>query len=358
MHTPFLVNLNILVVDNDVEQRELLCDFCHNHGGKYYSSRNVSRAIDLIEYNQFDVALCEIFLNGDGSGFDLLKQIKIIDPDLTVILVTAKTREHLIEKIIQENVYALLMKPYVLFSLGLMLLQASRNTKERRKNSYIARNLKLKIDSVSDEKNKIFINTLSSLSAALDQKDEYTKDHSEEVGKISEKICNIYNGTGEFAKLVSTAGRLHDIGKIGIKDEILLKQGKLTAEEFAIIRTHPENSYKIVKPVDRTGRISEYVLHHHERWDGNGYPHKLKEKEIPSGSRILAVADAFNALTSNRPYREAKNLDYALDMILKGKGSHFDPDIVDILYELICNGEVTIKDWDKKKVIIPSPLIS
>lgn len=349
MHTQFLVNLRVLVVENDEIQRELLKEFCDLHGAKHSTSVNVSQSVELIESNQFDVALCDIFLNGDGSGFDLFDHIQRIDPDLTTIFITGHLRDEVTREIIQKDVYALLTKPYDMTSLGLLLLQAARNTRNNRRNRYVANNLKSKIEIIQKDKNKIFINTLTSLSAALEQKDEYTKDHSEKVGELAGKICWEYTYNKSFIADVITAGKLHDIGKIGIRDEILFKRDALTAEEYAIIKLHPENSYRIVKPVDIAGKISEFVLHHHERWDGQGgYPHNLKEKGIPIGARILAVADTFDALTSNRPYRIAKDREYALNVILEGRGKQFDPEIVDIIHKLIRTGKIDSTDWMNK----------
>jgi HD-GYP domain-containing protein (c-di-GMP phosphodiesterase class II) len=333
-------------VENDEIQRDLLCEFCQIHGSQCFTSKNVSQSIELIEANQFDVALCDIFLNGDGTGFDLFDQIQEIDPDLTTIFATGQLRDEVTHEIIQKDVYALLTKPYDMTSLGLLLLQAARNTRNNRRNKYVANNLKSKIEAIQKDKNKIFINTLTSLSAALEQKDEYTQDHSEKVGKLAGMICWEYTYNKTFIEEVISAGKLHDIGKIGIRDEILFKKGPLTDDEYLIIKQHPENSYRIVKPVDTVGKISEYVLHHHERWDGEGgYPHNLKEKGIPVGSRILAVADTFDALTSSRPYRNAKDRDFALNVIIEGSGKQFDPEIVEIMYKLIRTGKIDSTDW-------------
>lgn len=349
MHTQFLVNLKILVVENDPVQSDLLKEFCQVHGAICVTTKNVTTSIETLENNQFDVALCDIFLNGDGTGFDLYDHIQVMDPDLMTIFITGQYQEDISDKIIQKDAYALIRKPYDLASLGLMLLQAARNTKNNRRNRYVASNLKTKIENIQKEKNKIFINTLYSLSTALEQKDEYTKNHSEKVGELAGKICWEYTYNKTFIEDVITAGKLHDIGKIGLRDEILFKKGPLTDEEFATIKLHPENSYKIVKPVDTIGRISDYVLHHHERWDGNGgYPHNLKEKAIPTGARILTVADTFDALTSSRPYRSAHDREYALGVLVEGSGKQFDPEIVDILYKLIKSGKIDSKDWMSK----------
>lgn len=352
MNIPYLVNLKVLIVENDETQTNLLNTFCETQGAFCDTSKNVSKSIELIESNQYDVALCDIFLNGDGSGFDLFDQIKKIDPDLTTIFITGYMEEVSTEELIKKEAYALLIKPYDWTSLGLLLLQAARSTRNNRRNRYIADNLKNKIDIIQRDKDKTFINTLTSLSAALEQKDEYTRDHSEKVGELAGKIAWEYSYNMKFIEDVVNAGKLHDIGKIGIRDEILFKKGTLTGEEFNLIKQHPQNGYRIVKPVDSTGKISAYVLHHHERWDGKGgYPHNLKENGIPLGARILSVADTYDALTSSRPYRDAKDREFAVNVIMTNKGKQFDPEIADIFYKIVRSGKIDSKDWINRSPI-------
>ena len=339
-HTLFLTNLTILVVDDEVAQQMFFNEFISIHNGQCKTTDSTAQALKLVENFPFDAAIIDVCLNGEGSGIDLMDQIKAIDPDLTVILVTGHDIDKFVQAIITKDAYAILTKPYDLNTLALMILQASKNTKSFRKNRYASNNLRQQIKSIRNDREKIFINTLLSLTNALEQKDNYTKNHSEMVGQLAEKICWEYTDNEIVIDDVIIAGKLHDIGKIGIRDDILFKKDKLTPEEFEEIKKHPEMSYKIIKPVDNSGKISSYVLHHHEQWNGLGYPHKLKEKGIPTGARILAVADTFNALTSNRPYREAKDKEFALQTLIDGKNIQFDADIVEILYKLIRNGRI------------------
>lgn len=334
-HSQFLMNLSILVVDDNEEVLGTFKIFINQHGGSCHCVKHAFEAISLIETHQFDAALCDICLHNDNTGFDFVDQAKQIDPELTIILVTGYTIEQFIPKIIEKRIYSFLKKPFDFATLGILILQASKTTKEFRKNTHITENLHTKITHIQKEKNMIFFNTLTSLSNALEQKDEYTKNHSEIVSSISEKICLEYSDNKSFTEDVVIAARLHDIGKIGIHDNILFKRDKLSEDEYEIIKKHSEMSYKIIKPVDSIGKISEYVLHHHERWNGEGYPHKLKEEGIPKGSRILAVADTFNALTSSRPYRKAQDLDFTLNVLFEGKSKLFDPEIVQILFTLV-----------------------
>jgi putative two-component system response regulator len=338
-HTLFLTNLSILVVDDEQEQLNKLKDFIIAHGGAVYITDSLTKAFDLIETHQFDVCLCDIISNGINT-FDFTEELKATDPDLTVILMCSIPDENIVDKVLRKNIYTLLTKPCDTLSLGLLLLQASRNTRNARRNQHVANNLRAKLERIQLEKEKIFFQTLQSLSCALEQKDEYTRNHSEMVGQIAEKICLEYSTNSEFIEDVVIAGRLHDIGKIGIKDNILFAKRALTDEEYELIKKHPQMSYEIIKPVDNDGKISSYVLHHHERWNGEGYPHRLKEKGIPAGARVLAVADTYNALVSNRPYREAKDADFALEILFDGASILFDPEIVEIMHRLVRVGKV------------------
>jgi putative two-component system response regulator len=341
-HSSFLMNLTILVVDDHEDILEILKNFILMHGGIAHTTSKFGQVQHLVETHQFDAAVIDILLDGGGSGFELVDKISQIDPELTVILMTGKSIENMVHEIIKKNIYAVTVKPFNMLSLGLLLLQASRNTRNLRRNRYISTNLRGKINKIQLERDKIFLNTLLSLSNALEQKDGYTRNHSEVVGDLSEKIGLEYSTNEEFIEDVGIAGRLHDIGKIGIKDDILFKEGPLTDEEYEIVKKHPEMSYKIIKPVDTKGDISSLILHHHERWNGEGYPHRLKEKGIPAGARILAVSDTFNALLSNRPYRKARDLEFALQVLHDGSAILFDPEIVEIIHKLVRIGRIVL----------------
>ena len=271
-----LINELVLVVDDDPTMRDLIQQYVEHSGGRCHRASSALDAIPLVESNQYDVAILDVCLNGDGSGLDLLDKIKIIDNTLTIILVTGYDIKKFLDTIVIRDIYALITKPLNFESFSLLLLQGSRATRLSRKNKYVSDRLKSSIRSIRSEKDQMFTQTLLSLSFALEQKDEYTKNHSEKVGDISYKLALEITDNELLREDIRIAGRLHDIGKIGIKDEILFKPGKLDDSEYEIIKKHPEMSYKIIRPVDSYNDISSMVLHHHERWDGGGYPHGLK----------------------------------------------------------------------------------
>ncbi|MFC0186889.1 diguanylate cyclase [Fictibacillus aquaticus] len=180
------------------------------------------------------------------------------------------------------------------------------------------------------------LNTIVSLARAVEVKDSYTHSHSEMVSRYASAIASTMGLPDEEVKKVSVAGLLHDVGKVGIPDSILNKEGKLTDEEYEIMKDHPVLGFNILSSVEEFQDILSYVLYHHERPDGRGYPEQLREEEIPLGARIIAVADAFHSMVSQRPYRKKPlTIDMAIEELKRGRGSQFDKDVVDLFLPII-----------------------
>lgn len=192
-----------------------------------------------------------------------------------------------------------------------------------------------------------FVGTIRSLAETIDAKDPYTRGHSERVSLYSEAIARGLELKGEELQTIRYAGYLHDVGKIGIPDAILTKPGKLTLEEFKIIKRHPVLSERILKPVGFPFPVQPIVRHHHERYDGKGYPDGLAGEEIPLGARILFVADAYEAMTSDRPYRKALSVERALQELANNKGTQFDPRVVDAFIKIIRAGNSNYRQMRK-----------
>jgi putative nucleotidyltransferase with HDIG domain len=175
-----------------------------------------------------------------------------------------------------------------------------------------------------------YIRTIKALAIAVDAKDTYTHGHSENVMNIAEEIAREMDLDEKTIGIIRDAGLLHDIGKIGIPGYILNKPGPLTYEEFnGIMKTHSALGANIVKDVPFLQGLYKLILHHHEHYDGNGYPDGIKGEQIPLGARILHVADAFEAMTSNRPYRHSLGEVEALKRLVDAKSTHFDPAVID-----------------------------
>jgi len=203
---------------------------------------------------------------------------------------------------------------------------------------------------------KIYLSTIRVLTAALDAKDSYTQGHSMRVTEYSMAIAEELKLPEVERERIEYAGLLHDIGKIGISDYILCKPGKLTEEEFQIIKSHPVTGAKIIEPVEFLKDKVPLVRHHHEKFDGSGYPDGLKGKEIPLGARIIAVSDAFDAMTSTRAYRSNLPYEDALNEIKKNKGRQFDPEIADAFIRVFFKRfkedfDIRISTFKKQKIV-------
>ncbi|MBS4214607.1 HD-GYP domain-containing protein [Neobacillus rhizophilus] len=180
------------------------------------------------------------------------------------------------------------------------------------------------------------LDIITSLVKALDSRDPYTYDHSENVSRYAMQIAEKMNLSKDVCQIIRTGGLLHDIGKIGIPEQILTKPMELTDDEYKIIKSHPVIGYDMLKHVKRFEKNGtlDIVLYHHERFDGNGYPAGLKGNEIPLYARIIAVADTFDAMMSRRVYRNEFDLEHTLHVIRQNKGTQFDPQVVDAFLSL------------------------
>jgi putative nucleotidyltransferase with HDIG domain len=175
---------------------------------------------------------------------------------------------------------------------------------------------------------ELFAGVVRAMSSAIDAKDPYTRGHSDRVARVSVRLCQELGCDQETIRTVYLAGLLHDVGKIGIDDNVLRKPGKLTDAEYEHIKSHVEIGYRILRGLKKMGHLLPIVLHHHESWDGKGYPYGLTGTNIPYLARIVAVADAFDAMSSDRPYRKGMP-DEKLDAIFQaGAGKQWDPDVV------------------------------
>jgi HD-GYP domain-containing protein (c-di-GMP phosphodiesterase class II) len=171
--------------------------------------------------------------------------------------------------------------------------------------------------------------TVETLADIVDMRDHYTFEHSKRVAEMARDLAMAMKLGADEAEQIYVAARVHDVGKIGIKGQILLKEGKLTEDEWREMSSHPEVGAKLVSKLPEFRKGRELILSHHERYDGKGYPRALRGEEIPLGARIITVVDSFDAMTSNRSYRTARDPEYVLAELAKGRGTQFDPRVVD-----------------------------
>jgi HD-GYP domain-containing protein (c-di-GMP phosphodiesterase class II) len=201
--------------------------------------------------------------------------------------------------------------------------------------SYIAR-----LKQAAEENRELFLGSIRMLAAAIDEKDPYTRGHSDRVAKYSVMVGQQLGLSAEELDRLRISALLHDVGKIGVDDRVLKKPGALTAEEYQIMKQHPSKGANIMRPVAQLKEMLPGIELHHEHVDGKGYPYGLKGDEIPLMARIISVSDTLDAITTNRPYQSAREIDTALEVIRKAAGSKFDPNVVGALEAVVQSGKL------------------
>ena len=198
--------------------------------------------------------------------------------------------------------------------------------------------------------------TILAIAKTVDAKDENTSQHSQRVSEYSVMIARELGFTEDECENLRKAALLHDIGKIGIPDRVLNKPGRLDEKEYAIMKSHVTRGAEILKDFTLVDHAIDGTLYHHERYDGTGYPQGLSGEDIPLYGRIIGVADAFDAMTANRVYRKQLDFDYVINELKKGKGTQFDPQMVDIMLKLIEDGSIDVDALYNKKDIVKNIL--
>jgi len=206
----------------------------------------------------------------------------------------------------------------------------------------------------AQQNRELFIGSMRAFVAAIDAKDPYTRGHSERVAAFSRTIARYLQLPEETQHKIWISGLLHDVGKIGVEDQVLLKEGKLTAEEFEKMKMHTVIGAEIMTPIEQLREMVPGIRSHHEAWNGRGYPDGLKGEQIPLYGRIIGVADTFDAITTNRPYQQAYSLDYAVETIKKLTGSRFDAKIVTAFLRAFEAGEIRPRPSRADSQVIPA----
>lgn len=331
---------SILVVDDESFIREIICRKLSGSGFACEAAPNAEDALAKISQNNYDCVLSDIHMPG-MSGVDLLREIKLKHQDLAVILVTGAPDIDAALEAMRLGAYDHLSKPLNLAALEITVDRALEKKRLVEENREYQRNLESmvkertkQLSDANEDLRRLFTGSIKALAQALEAKDEYTQGHSARVAEESVNIAKYLSLPDTDVQRMWLAGYLHDIGKIGIKEAVLNKPGKLDEEEWHLIQQHPVVAGKILGPISELSDIIDIIVHHHERYDGSGYPDGIEGGSIPLGARILTVADAYDALTSRRPYREALSSEEALRILGECSGTQFDPVIMRAFLDL------------------------
>ncbi len=319
---------NILVVDDELGVRESLRMILSDNYNVLLAE-NGRECLNIVKNTeQLDLVILDIKMP-DINGIDVLKQIKEINPFLPVIIITGVGTHDVAIDSLKYGALDLIVKPVSVYTITDTVKWAlAQNTNKFKKK-------KTTFPSIEEILYEEYFSTLMMLSKIIEAKDSYTERHSERVTKYAVALAKAIGLPNEKIEVIRQSSLIHDIGKVGISDLILAKSGTLTPQERTIIEKHPVIGSEILKPLKLFRIELSIVRHHHERYDGKGYPDKLKEKEIPLYARIVAISDAYDAMTTDRPYRNALSYDEVINEFKKHRGTQFDPELTDVFIELI-----------------------
>lgn len=299
----------ILVVDDSKVSAEMISHALIKNSHNVILASSGEAAYELALKEKPEIVITDVEMPG-MNGYDLVKRLREVPElkDISVIMMSSRDRKSDIKKSEKLGVARYFIKPFDIEKLVIVVEQ-----------------LLLEKYNIYKKEYEYMLSTIKALVTALEARDEYTKGHTFRVSKYSLMLGSEMGLTSFELDKLEIAANLHDIGKIGVRDDILLKPGKLSDEEYAKIQEHAVIGAEILRPLNSLSDVVPLILFHHERWDGNGYPTMISGTDIPLGARIIAIADTFDAITSDRPYRKALLESKALEIIKENIGTQFCP---------------------------------
>jgi len=330
----------ILVVDDETPVRTMIAAALERQGYDIELASGGLEALETVELNNFNLVLTDIVMQ-DVNGIALLERIHALQPNLPVVMVTAVHDISVAIDSMRRGAYDYLLKP---FEREQLLSTVERAINHRRAleetESYhqsleemVRARTEMLRHAMEDLEHSYDV-TLEALGDALDLKDSETEGHSKRVTAYAIALARAMAIPPEEIKIIARGAFLHDVGKMAIPDEILRKPGKLSERERELMREHCARGYQMLRKIPFLTGAAEIVFCHQEHYDGSGYPNGLRGREIPIGARIFAVADTLDAITSDRPYRQASDFDSAREEILRCSGTQFDPAVVEVFLKI------------------------
>ena len=325
--------VTLLVVDDEEGIRNALRKFLVQQGYEVATAATGEQALDLLKRQKISGMLLDVNLPG-MNGVDLVPKVMELEPNIALLMLTAVNDATSAALCMQRGALDYLIKPIDLSHLGHAITHALQRRHTVLQGQQIDRRLKEEVALRAAERRaeqanleRISVATLEALVNALEAKDPYLRGHSARVADLSAMVAAQLGRRDEEVEAVRTGGRLHDIGKIGIREEILNKQGPLTDDEYEHVKQHVLVGSQILAPLVHLREVISFVRSHHERWDGFGYPDRLVAEAIPFGARIIGAVEIFDALTTARPYQEKMPPDLAVERMRDLVGTALDPEV-------------------------------
>lgn len=313
----------ILVVDDDQSIRDIVRQIMERAGYNILTAENGAEALKLLNQNSIGLVITDVRMP-EISGVELMEIIKE-KFDTDVIVMTGFAEDFTYEKIMKRGASDFLKKPMNPNELLVRVQHVLTDRSHKKERNQVRKELVSSLDKL----NRVLGQTVSALTLTVEMRDPYTAGHQERVSRLAAAVAHEMGFSEDHTESIRTAGLVHDIGKICVPSEILSKPGRLLAAEFDLIKNHSQIGYEILNGVEFTLPIAEITLQHHERMNGKGYPGGIAGQDIPIESRILAVSDVVEAMSSHRPYRAALGMAPALEEIKKNRKKLYDSEVVD-----------------------------
>ncbi len=355
----------ILIVDDDESVRDVISVLLNEEGYRCAVAYGADMALELLQAEETPLVISDMKMPGK-DGLWLLEHLRQSYPDTSVIMLTGYGDTEAAVDCLRRGAVDYLLKPPKLTDL----IRAIERALAKRRIELARKRYQKKLErKVRDRTTELraalrdisftYQNTLLALVAALDAREHETSDHSQRVVKYTTAIGAKMGISGTELEEIGRGALLHDIGKIGVPDAVLLKPGKLTQDEWTEMRKHPDIGYQMIQAIPFLSTPAKIVLSHQEKWDGTGYPRKQERQEIPVGARIFSVADTLDAMTSDRPYRKGTSFANAIEEIARCKNTQFDPEVVKAFLDIGEGGLLKIKqDMQAQKLGLSAPPVS
>jgi putative two-component system response regulator len=336
---------SLLVVDDEESVRSSLARSLSAQGYEVSTAGTGAEALEAVRRHKLACILLDVRLP-DANGADLVPRLLELEPHAAVLMLTAVNDAASATLCLQRGAFDYLTKPVDLNDLTGAIERALRRRESEMESAQITQWLKeevalrtaeLRMERANLE--RISVATLEALVNALEAKDPYLRGHSARVADVAAMVAAELGLGDEQVEMVRTAGRLHDIGKIGVREEILNKHGPLTDDEFEHVKLHPVTGSEILAPLTHLGQVIDYVRSHHERWDGRGYPDGLSGQAIPMGARIIGAVEIYDALTTSRPYQDKMTPEEAVERLRDLAGTVIDPGVHRALQQVVARRE-------------------
>lgn len=337
-------NYRIIAVDDEIGIIDSLSIFLKRSGYQFVGVTNPTEAIERVKNEHFDLMILD-FIMTPIHGDQVVEEIRKFNKELYILLLTGhKDLAPPLETIRRLDIQGYCEKSDKFDQLLLLIESGIKSIAQMQE----IKDINAKLTETYDKLEAAYMESIETLRHTVDAKDPYTRGHSDRVAEFSVLIGKRLGLSENDLHTLQIGGLFHDIGKIGVPDSILQKDSKLTDDEYSEIKNHPAIGVHILSTATIFNDIIPIVKHHHEKYDGNGYPSRLKGEDIPYFARITAIADSFDAMSSRRSYRNILPLDTIKDEFLKNKGTQFDPNLVDLFLDILDNDFEKIKEIQEK----------